>query len=291
MNILFITKPNLIDVSYMGAMFFSTIFFFGLFISLIVYYKKKESNISLPFIISIVLFLNSILFTFFIVRIINLFFHMNSSYFNFLNQDLFIFVWFIATFFINILFISTIGLRPRTFKLYYEYRDHFTKKKNNKKKHYRNIEDQRKKEFLEREKMRKEEALKYKREQEEAFRKKRAEEAARKRKVLEEAAKKRAKIEKDQKRKKQEIPKSKPFGARRGKQPINAILYGYLNLDIHATQEEIKQSYRQLAKKYHPDVSTDPNAQEKFLKIQRAYQVLSDPKRKLLYDVEGVYTE
>ncbi|MEI3527245.1 MAG: DnaJ domain-containing protein [Bacilli bacterium] len=58
--------------------------------------------------------------------------------------------------------------------------------------------------------------------------------------------------------------------------------YEVLGVSKDATQEEIKKAYRTLAKKYHPDVSTDPNATEKFAEIQVAYDCLSDPEKKLI---------
>lgn len=63
--------------------------------------------------------------------------------------------------------------------------------------------------------------------------------------------------------------------------------YDILGVPRNATQEEIKQAYRRLAKKYHPDVCKDPNATEKFKEIQEAYQVLSDPQKRAAYDQFG----
>lgn len=63
--------------------------------------------------------------------------------------------------------------------------------------------------------------------------------------------------------------------------------YEVLGVSRDATQEEIKKAYRTLAKKYHPDVSTDPNATEKFAEIQVAYDCLSDPTKKENYDRFG----
>ena len=58
--------------------------------------------------------------------------------------------------------------------------------------------------------------------------------------------------------------------------------YGILELDPKASQEEIKKKYRELAKKYHPDVS--PETADKFEEIQEAYSVLSDLDKKAAYD-------
>lgn len=63
--------------------------------------------------------------------------------------------------------------------------------------------------------------------------------------------------------------------------------YEVLGVSKDATQEEIKKAYRTLAKKYHPDVSTDPNASEKFAEIQGAYDCLSDPEKRSNYDRFG----
>ncbi|MEJ7553945.1 MAG: molecular chaperone DnaJ [Aquificaceae bacterium] len=63
--------------------------------------------------------------------------------------------------------------------------------------------------------------------------------------------------------------------------------YEVLGVPRNATQEEIKKAYRRLARKYHPDFNKDPEAQEKFKEINEAYQVLSDPEKRKLYDQYG----
>ncbi|SHK28788.1 molecular chaperone DnaJ [Thermocrinis minervae] len=63
--------------------------------------------------------------------------------------------------------------------------------------------------------------------------------------------------------------------------------YEILGVSRNATQEEIKKAYRRLARQYHPDFNKDPEAQEKFKEINEAYQVLSDPEKRRLYDQYG----
>ncbi|WP_116962954.1 DnaJ C-terminal domain-containing protein [Fastidiosibacter lacustris] len=60
--------------------------------------------------------------------------------------------------------------------------------------------------------------------------------------------------------------------------------YSILGIDKNASDAEIKKAYRRLAKKYHPDVSTETNAEEKFKEVQDAYEVLKDSKKRKLYD-------
>jgi hypothetical protein len=61
-------------------------------------------------------------------------------------------------------------------------------------------------------------------------------------------------------------------------------LYGLLGLTPRATSGEIKSAYRRLARKYHPDVSASPDANARFVQINKAYQILSDPDRRWAYD-------
>jgi len=64
--------------------------------------------------------------------------------------------------------------------------------------------------------------------------------------------------------------------------------YKILNVSTDATFDEIRQSYLNLAKTYHPDVNIGDNTQEeKFKELSEAYQVLSDPKKKEKYDLEN----
>ncbi|HET7173883.1 MAG TPA: molecular chaperone DnaJ [Nocardioidaceae bacterium] len=64
-------------------------------------------------------------------------------------------------------------------------------------------------------------------------------------------------------------------------------LYDILGVSRHASPEEIKKAYRRLARQLHPDVNPDPHTQERFKEVTRAYDVLSDPKKRELYDLGG----
>ncbi len=63
--------------------------------------------------------------------------------------------------------------------------------------------------------------------------------------------------------------------------------YEVLGVSKTATDAEIKSAFRKLAKKYHPDVSKEENAAEKFKEAQEAYAVLSDPEKRKRYDQFG----
>ncbi len=63
--------------------------------------------------------------------------------------------------------------------------------------------------------------------------------------------------------------------------------YKVLGLEKGASLEEIKQAYRKLALKYHPDVNKSDEAEEKFKEINEAYAVLSDPEKRKQYDAYG----
>ncbi|CAA6801466.1 MAG: DnaJ-class molecular chaperone CbpA [uncultured Sulfurovum sp.] len=64
-------------------------------------------------------------------------------------------------------------------------------------------------------------------------------------------------------------------------------LYETLGVSENSSADEIKKSYRKLARKYHPDVNKDESAIEKFKEINAAYEVLSDKKKKDEYDMYG----
>src|SRR5262245_46529051 len=68
--------------------------------------------------------------------------------------------------------------------------------------------------------------------------------------------------------------------------------YKTLDVERGASADEIRKSYRRLARKYHPDLNPgDKVAEERFRKVQEAYDVLSDAKKRQMYDQVGFYSE
>src|SRR6266704_4201447 len=68
--------------------------------------------------------------------------------------------------------------------------------------------------------------------------------------------------------------------------------YGALGVKETASVEEIRKAFRKLARKYHPDVNPgDKSAEEKFKTISEANEVLSDPKKRKIYDQLGFYSD
>ncbi|XP_058115540.1 uncharacterized protein LOC131258319 [Magnolia sinica] len=67
----------------------------------------------------------------------------------------------------------------------------------------------------------------------------------------------------------------------------SADYYSTLGVPKSASSKEIKAAYRRLARQYHPDVNKEPGATEKFKEISTAYEVLSDDKKRSLYDQYG----
>lgn len=67
--------------------------------------------------------------------------------------------------------------------------------------------------------------------------------------------------------------------------------YNILGVSRNATKEEIKKAYKQLAKKYHPDINKEPGSAEKFKEITEAYDILSDDQKKNRFDQFGTAEE
>src|SRR3979490_3584982 len=74
--------------------------------------------------------------------------------------------------------------------------------------------------------------------------------------------------------------------------PTTQDYYDTLKVDKKASQDEIRKAYRRLARKYHPDLNPgDKAAEDRFKKLQEAYDVLSDPKKRQMYDQHGFYSD
>jgi curved DNA-binding protein len=63
--------------------------------------------------------------------------------------------------------------------------------------------------------------------------------------------------------------------------------YDVMGVARDATADDIKRAYRRLARKYHPDVSKEPDAEERFKELGEAYEVLKDPEKRAAYDRLG----
>ena len=68
--------------------------------------------------------------------------------------------------------------------------------------------------------------------------------------------------------------------------------YQTLGVERAASADEIRKAYRKLARKHHPDLNPgDKSAEDRFKKVQEAYDILSEPKKKEMYDQYGFYSE
>jgi len=68
---------------------------------------------------------------------------------------------------------------------------------------------------------------------------------------------------------------------------VSRDCYEVLGVPRNADTETIKNAFRQLARRYHPDISTEPDAEQRFKEIAEAYGVLSDPAKRASYDAQG----
>src|SRR5579871_3336973 len=68
--------------------------------------------------------------------------------------------------------------------------------------------------------------------------------------------------------------------------------YDTLSVPRNASEEDIRKAYRKLARKYHPDLNPgEKSAEERFKNVQEAYDILSDAKKRQMYDQVGFYSE
>jgi len=68
---------------------------------------------------------------------------------------------------------------------------------------------------------------------------------------------------------------------------LSSSLYETLEINKDASANEIKRAYKKMARKYHPDLNKDKDAEDKFKEINAAYEILSDESKKEQYDMHG----
>lgn len=68
---------------------------------------------------------------------------------------------------------------------------------------------------------------------------------------------------------------------------VAADFYKVLGVHKSASDKDIRHAYKKLSKKYHPDKNKDPGAEERFVEIAHAYEVLSDATKRQIYDRYG----
>lgn len=69
--------------------------------------------------------------------------------------------------------------------------------------------------------------------------------------------------------------------------PSGKDFYKVLGVTPESNEDEIKKAYRKMALKFHPDKNSDADAEDKFKEIAEAYEILTDPKKRSLYDQFG----
>ncbi|KAM3842457.1 dnaJ homolog subfamily B member 5 [Diretmus argenteus] len=69
--------------------------------------------------------------------------------------------------------------------------------------------------------------------------------------------------------------------------PVGKDFYKVLGVSSDSNEDEIKKAYRKMALKFHPDKNSDADAEEKFKEIAEAYEILTDPKKRSIYDQYG----
>jgi curved DNA-binding protein len=72
---------------------------------------------------------------------------------------------------------------------------------------------------------------------------------------------------------------------------VHTDYYSLLGVSRSATADEIKAAYRRRAQRLHPDISSDPGAEERFKELTRAYSVLRDPDARVRYEIEAMERE